>query len=65
MAERTRFFDGKKFLWDGEEYDDKEKARSVEKQYIENGFEVQSCGENEKVLLYTRRVVTEVEADQN
>ena len=65
MAEKIRFFDGKKFLWDGEEYDGKEKAGSVEKQYIENGFEVQSCGENEKVLLYTRRVVTEVEVDQN
>ncbi|MHC4146418.1 MAG: hypothetical protein ACYSWW_28290 [Planctomycetota bacterium] len=65
MAERTRFFDGKKFLWDGEEYDGKEKAGPVEKKYIEDGFEVQSCSENEKVLLYTRRVVTEAEVDQN
>jgi len=57
---KARFFEGKKFMWDGEEYDDEKKAGSVEKQYAENGFEVRSCRENGKVLLYTRRVVTEV-----
>ena len=60
MVERVRFFEGKKFLWDGEEYDDKGKADTVEKQYSESGFDVQSCSENGKVILYTRRVVTEV-----
>jgi len=57
---KARFFEGKKFMWDGEEYDDEKKAGSVEKQYAENGFEVRSCRENGKVLLYTRRVVTEI-----
>ena len=60
MAERVRFFDGKKFMWDSEEYADKKKAEEVQKKYSKNGFEVQSCNENGKVLLYTRRVVTEV-----
>jgi hypothetical protein len=60
MAERARFFEGKKFMWDGVEYDDKKKAREVEKQYSENGFEVRNCSEDEKTLLYTRRVVTEI-----
>ncbi len=60
MAEKIRFFEGKKFLWDGEEYDDKGKAGAMERQYSENGFEVQRYSENGKVLLYTRRVVTEV-----
>jgi len=59
MAEKVRFFDGKKFMWDGLEYDD-EKAGSVEKEYAEKGFEVQSCREDGKVFLYTRRLVTEV-----
>ena len=60
MAEKVRFFDGKKFMWDCEEYAEKKKAEEVKKQYSENGFEVQSCAEDGKVLLYTRRVVTEV-----
>ena len=60
MAEKVRFFDGKKFMWDGLEYDDEEKAGSVEKEYAEKGFEVQSCREDGKVFLYTRRIVTEV-----
>jgi len=57
---KARFFDGKKFMWDGLEYDDEEKADSVEKKYAEKGFEVQSCSEDGKVFLYTRRIVTEV-----
>jgi hypothetical protein len=65
MAEQVRFFEGKKFMWDGEEYDEKEKADEVEKQYSEKDFEVRSCNEDGKVLLYTRRVVTEIEIDQN
>lgn len=60
MAEQARVFDGKKFMWDGEEYDDEKKAATVEKKYSEDGFEVQSCQENGKVLLYTRRVVIEI-----
>ncbi len=57
---KARFFDSKKFMWNGEEYDDEEKASSVEKEYAEKGFEVRACRENGKVFLYTRRVVTEV-----
>jgi hypothetical protein len=60
MAEQARFFDGKKFMWDGEEYDNEKKAKEVQKQYGDNGFDVQPCKEDDKVLLYTRRVVTEV-----
>ena len=63
MAEQARFFDGKKFMWDGLEYDDEEKSSSVEKEYAEKGFEVRACRENGKVFLYTRRVVTELVLD--
>jgi hypothetical protein len=52
-------------MWDGEEYDSKKEAGEVEKAYLEKGFEVKSCNEEGKVLLYTRRVVTEIEIDQN
>jgi hypothetical protein len=60
MAEKARFFEGRKFMWDGEEYDNEEKASAVEKQYREKGFEVVIVREGGKALLYTRRVVTEV-----
>ena len=60
MADKVRFFEGKKFMWDSEEYTDKKKAEEVSKKYSADGFLVQNCQEDGKVLLYTRRVVTEV-----
>ena len=60
---KARFFDGKKFMWDGQEYEDEKKANSVEKEYAEKGFEVQSLRENGKVFLYTQRIVTEIVLD--
>ena len=60
MAEKTRFFEGKKYMWDGQEYENEEQASSVEKQYTGKGFEVQMWREEGKVLIYTRRVVTEI-----
>ena len=60
MAEQARFFDGKKFMWDGVEYDSEKNAKAARKQYMENGFEVQMCCDEGNVLLYTRRVVTEI-----
>ncbi len=29
MVEQARFFDGKKFMWDGEEYDSEEKTNAA------------------------------------
>jgi len=60
MAEKTRFFEGKKYMWDGQEYDNEKQASPVEKQYTEKGFEVQKWREDGKVLIYTRRIVTEI-----
>jgi len=64
MPENIKYFEGRKFLWDGEEYESEEKARSVEKEYAEKGFEVSLLRESEKALLYTRRVGAEVVVDQ-
>ena len=60
MADKVRFFDGKKFMWDSVEYADKKEAEEAKKKYSADGFDVQGCSEDNKVLLYTRRVVTEV-----
>ena len=63
MADKARYIHGKKFMWDGEEYEDEKKAGSVAKEYEEKGFEVQTITEDGKVLLYSRRVVTEIVLD--
>ena len=63
MGEKVRIIDDKKFMWDRIEYESEEQARSVEKEYLEKGFEVRLVTEGEKFLLYTRRVVTEVVLD--
>ena len=61
MAEQARFFDGKKFMWDGQEYDSEKDAKAAQKQYEENGFVVELYRDDEgKVFVYTRRVVTEI-----
>ncbi len=60
MAVKVRIIDDKKFLWDGMEYESEDKAKSVEKEYLENGFEVRLVKEGKQVFIYTRRVVTEV-----
>ncbi|MFH1717885.1 MAG: hypothetical protein ABIF19_11075 [Planctomycetota bacterium] len=64
MAVKVRLFEGKKFVWDSEEYENKAKADEAEKKYRANGFEVESCSEDGKVRLYSRRAVTEVVVDQ-
>jgi hypothetical protein len=54
----ARLFEGKKFLWDGEQYEDEEKADANATGYREKGFEVQRVTDGGKVLLYTRRSVS-------
>ena len=60
MAEKAQYFDGKKFMWDSEDYADKNAAKEAQKKYVADGFEVQTLSEGGKVLLYTRRVASEI-----
>ena len=54
------FFDGKKFMWDGQIYTSREEVSPLEAAYIKDGFEVRVVEEADTFLLYTRRVVKEV-----
>jgi hypothetical protein len=56
----SRFFDGKKFMWDGVEYDNDMESHKKEEHYHSQGFEVRSLAEEGKYYLFTRRVVTSV-----
>lgn len=52
----ARKIEGKKFLWDGNTYDSKQKAFEVTVAYKANGFETQIFEEDSQFLVYSRRV---------
>ncbi len=64
MTDKVRFFEGKKYLWDGEEYGSEVEGMEVQKKYATKGFDVRVWREEGKVLVYTRRVATEVVVDE-
>jgi hypothetical protein len=64
MAERARLFDGKKFLWDGVEYESEEEARRAGETYTEKGFDVEVWLAEGKAFVYTRRAVKETANEQ-
>lgn len=58
-----KIIDGKKHMWDGEDYESESAARENIAKYSENGFETKLIEEEGKYLVYTRRVVTEVKVE--
>jgi len=55
-----RKIDGKKFMWDKAHYLTEAEAMEKMAQYEKEGFETQLVKEENKYLVYTRRVVTEI-----
>ncbi|MGA7766837.1 MAG: hypothetical protein ABR881_23130 [Candidatus Sulfotelmatobacter sp.] len=51
---------GKKFMWDGQLYDNKEEASRVAQSYQNEDFQVQIVEDGGKFLVYTRRTAKEV-----
>jgi hypothetical protein len=60
---KVKQIDGKKFMWDGRDYDSEEEAKNIESSYAQEGFETQIVQEDGKYNVYTRRLVTEVVVD--
>jgi hypothetical protein len=52
--------EGKKFKWNGVEFPSKETILDAIQKYKKDGFEVETCEENEKIFLYTRKVVKDL-----
>ena len=51
--------DGKKFMWDGQLYPNKQAALEAEQSYHNDNFEVRMAEQGEEFLLYTRRIAKE------
>lgn len=60
MPERVMLFEGRKFMWDGKTYANKDEAREAEQAYKNNGFETLLHEEGNEHFVYSRRVVTEI-----
>jgi len=52
--------DGKKFMWDGQLYDNKEEASRAAESYQNEDFQIQIVEDGGKFLVYTRRTAKEV-----
>lgn len=60
MPDLAKIIDDKKFMWDGKIYDTEDDAKNVVQRYEKDDFETKVILENEKYLVYNRRVVKEV-----
>jgi hypothetical protein len=57
MPDNVILVGGKKFMWDGVDYTDGDKALEAMKRYKTEGFDVEVLEQGGKTCLYTRRVV--------
>ena len=51
--------DGKKFMWDGHPYDNKEGAQRAAQSYLAEDFQIQIVEEGGNFLVYSRRTAKE------
>jgi hypothetical protein len=58
--DNVKFFNEKKYMWDGRTYISESEAINIKAEYEKNNFETRIVQEKEKYFLFTRRVVTEV-----
>lgn len=55
--------DNRKYMWNGVEYANEGEANAAAEKYAAARFELHRIAENEKVYLFTRRVVTEIKVE--
>ncbi len=58
----SRKIDGRKFMWDGTDYENERDANAAAAKYRSEGFEAVVAAD-EGCRVYTRRVVTEVKVE--
>jgi hypothetical protein len=62
--ENVKILDEKKYMWDGRTYMSESEANTIKEEYEKNNFETLMVQEEEKYFLLTRRIVTEIEIEQ-
>jgi hypothetical protein len=62
--DNVKFFDEKKFMWDGRTYISESEAINIKVEYEKNNFETRIVQEEEKYFLFTKRVVTEIDLEE-
>jgi len=60
MTNIAEIIDGMKFMWDQESYSTEAEAKEKMAKYEKDGFETRLVKKENKFLVYTRRVVTEI-----
>lgn len=59
----SKKINGKKFMWDGNEYSSEDAAKATSEKYSRDGFETEIVKEDGKFYLFTRRVVKEIKIE--
>ena len=65
MAENVKIIDGKKFMWDGTNYESESAAKENVDKYSKDGFETKLIEEEEKYFVYSRRVAAKIKIEGN
>ena len=63
MPDSSRIINGKKFMWDAVVHESEQEAQDLKKKYMNDGFEVELVEEDGQHLIYTRKVITEIEVE--
>jgi len=56
----TLISEGKKYMWDGRQFDTHDDGLREAEAYQKNNFEVRIVEQDGKFLVYTRRIVKEI-----
>jgi hypothetical protein len=62
--DNVKFFDEKKFMWDGRTYISESEANNIKAEYEKNNFETRLVREGDEYFLFTKRIVTEIEVEE-
>jgi len=65
LAENVKIIDGKKFMWDGINYESESAAKENVDEYSKDRFETKLIEEDGKYFVYSRRAAAEVKIEGN
>lgn len=63
MADNAKIIDGKKFMWDGINYESEAAANENADKYSKDGFETTVIEKDGKYFVYSRRLAKEIKIE--